>query len=291
MSGSATAGASCSGSAGSAAGGSAPGPASAGSAAGSSSLMTAVGSAGASTAAQASPPAAGPQEVGPDAGSSPSAAGQNVAVSASGPGDPGSPRTSTKTTPQSQPATSDPANSIGIAATLAGGYQGASAPVGTTCAAAAFQTGCGPSGPPPPPLPGIAGARRPRDLTITALVSGFAASIAGSAPHRALPALASSTRPSVVPPAASMLGRKADPDGTAASPPAVQPQLPEVATGTRGPKGPQGGAGSFAGGASAPSTLIIMLALALIAARWFWCVKGTPLHLQTAEGYRLERPG
>jgi hypothetical protein len=88
-----------------------------------------------------------------------------------------------------------------------------------------------------------------------------------------------------------MLGRKADPDGTAASPPAVQPQLPEVATGTRGPKGPQGGAGSFAGGASAPSTLIIMLAFALIAARWFWYVKGTPLHLQAAEGYRLERPG
>jgi hypothetical protein len=88
-----------------------------------------------------------------------------------------------------------------------------------------------------------------------------------------------------------MLGRKPAPDGTAASPPAVQPQLPEVAIATRGPKGPQGGAGSFAGGASAPSTLIIMLAFALIAARWFWYVKGTPLHLQAAEGYRLERPG
>jgi hypothetical protein len=34
-----------------------------------------------------------------------------------------------------------------------------------------------------------------------------------------------------------------------------------------------------------------MLAFALIAARWFWYVKGTPLHLQAAEGYRLERPG
>lgn len=61
--------------------------------------------------------------------------------------------------------------------------------------------------------------------------------------------------------------------------------------GIRGPKGPQGGAGTFAGGAGAPSTLIIMLAVALIAARWFWYVKGTPLHPQTAEGYRLERPG
>jgi hypothetical protein len=289
-----TAGASCSGSTGGAAGGSAGsalGPASAGNAAGSGSLVTAVGSVGASTGAQAGPPAADPQRAGADASSSPSATGENVAVSGSGPGSSGPSGTSTKTTLPSQPSTSDPANSIGIAATLAGGYRGAPTPVGTSCAGTGSQAGCDSFGPPPPPLPGIADARRSPNLTIAALVSGFAPSIAGSAPAPGLTALASSTRPSVIPPAASLLGRKADPDGAEASPPAVQPQLPEVATGTRGPKAPQGGAGSFAGGASAPSTLIIMLAFAVIAARWFSYVKATPIHLQTAEGYRLERPG
>ena len=174
---------------------------------------------------------------------------------------------------------------------LAGGYQGAPAPVGATCAGTGPQAGCESPGPSSPPLTGIADARHSSNLTIAAFVAGLEPATASPAPQRALTALASSTRRSVVPPAASRLGPKPDPDRTAASPLAVQPPQPEVAMGTRGPKGPQGGAGSFAGGAGAPSTLIIMLAIALIAARWFWYVRGMPLHLQTAEGNRLERPG
>ena len=298
---SATAGASCGGTTGSAAGlgsaGSAAGPSSTGSSAGSGSLVTAVGTLdpqpsptkGPSAGAQPSPSNVGTEQ----GGSDPSAAGQNVAASGSGPGDPGPPRTSTETsgTHSGGTATSDPTGLIGIAAMLAGGYQGAAAPVGATCAGTGPQAGCESPGPSSPPLTGIADARHSSNLTIAAFVAGLEPATASPARQRALTALASSTRRAVVPPAASRLGPKPGPDRTAASPLAVQPPQPEVAMGTRGPKGPQGGAGSFAGGAGAPSTLIIMLAIALIAARWFWYVRGMPLHLQTAEGNRLERPG
>jgi hypothetical protein len=298
---SATAGTSCGGTAGSAAGlgsaGSAAGPSSTGSSAGSGSLVTAGGTLnpqpsptkGPSAGAQPSPSNVGTQQEGSD----PSAAGQNVAASGSGPGDPGPPRISTETTGTHSggPATSDPTGLIGIAATLAGGYQGAPAPVGATCAGTGPRAGCDSPGLSPPPQPGIADARHSSNLTIAGFVAGFEPPTARPAPQRALSALGSSTRRSVVPPAASRLGPKPDPARTAASPPAVQPAQPEVAMSTRGPKGPQGGAGSFAGGAGAPSTLIIMLAIALIAACWSWYVRGVPLHLQTAESYRLERPG
>ncbi len=244
---------------------------------------------GPSAGAQPSPSNVGTQQ----GGSDPSAAGQNVEASGSGPGDPGPPRISTETsgTHSGGPATSDPTGLIGIAAMLAGGYQGAPAPVGATCAGTGPQAGCESPGSSSPPLPGIADARHSSNLTIAAFVAGLEPATASPARQRALTALASSMRRSVVPPAASRLGSKPDSGRTAASPLAVQPPRPEVAMGTRGPKGPQGGAGSFAGGAGAPSTLIIMLAIALIAARWFWHVRGMPLHLQTAEGYRLERPG
>ena len=159
---------------------------------------------------------------------------------------------------------------------LAGGHQGAPAPVGATCAGTGTQAGCESPGPSSPPLPGIADAGHSSNLTIAGFVAGLEPATASPARQHASTALASSTRRSVVPPAASRLRPKPGPDRTAASPLAVQPPQPEVAMGTRGPKGLQGGAGSFAGGAGAPSTLIIMLAIALIAARWFWYIRGMP---------------
>ncbi|MGH2885945.1 MAG: hypothetical protein ACRDPA_25170, partial [Solirubrobacteraceae bacterium] len=164
-------------------------------------------------------------------------------------------------------------------------------PVGTTCAGTGPKDGCDSFGPPPPPLPGIADARRSGNLTLAALVSGLGSPTAGSAPTSDLPALSSPTRPSVVSAATSPAVRKAHPNGTEASPPAAQPPQPEVANGPRGPRGPQGGAGSFAGGAGAPTTLIIMVPFALIAAPWFMYVTRAPIHLQTAQAHRLERPG
>ena len=148
--------------------------------------------------------------------------------------------TETSGTHSGGPATSDPTGLIGIAAMLAGGYQGAPAPVGATCAGTGPQAGCESPGSSSPPLPGIADARHSSNLTIAAFVAGLEPATASPARQRALTALASSMRRSVVPPAASRLGSKPDSGRTAASPLAVQRPRPEVAMGTLRSEGPSG---------------------------------------------------
>jgi hypothetical protein len=62
-------------------------------------------------------------------------------------------------------------------------------------------------------------------------------------------------------------------------------------TPTRGSRGPQGGAQSSSGGSGAASSLMLMVAFALITASCLRFVRWPAVYFAGADGYRLERPG
>lgn len=301
--GSAATGASCGGSTPSAGGlvsaGSAAGSVSAGSTAGPGSAVTVASPGGGqsspvsavSTGVQTVPP--GSPKVNPSVSLSASSVGQNPEAGSSGSDESEPPPTAAASAGNvpSQPAMSHSAASIGIPATLVPRDHQSRGQRGAVRNAAAVRAKRASLIPIPQSLPGIAHANGFPNPTLAAFVDDAQLSSTASAAPPDVTVLPQAMPPSVVRSGKARVVHGTDSKHPDSSKPPAEPPQPNVATGTRGPRGPQGGSVSVAGGAGAPSTLMVMVAFALLTARLVTYVTRASVHLQCADAHRLERPG